>query len=178
MYFLCTICFACSVAQLLPQNLKLSYSLIMHTKYYVPRPTRCMRYQPKIIHKCSAKIFNPSDSLFEIAMLICQQFETSLFIYFYFFGAKHKTFELMLSYSCPKNTTKLMKYVNSSKNWSSYQANPKRVGQIKQKQVNIHAATQNHRISSKRNTDKSHCYACSSYQINHQINESNVNIKR
>ena len=68
----------------------------MHAKYYVPRPTRCMRYQPKIIHKCSAKNFNPSDFLFEIMMLICQQFETSLFTYFYFFGAKHKTFELLL----------------------------------------------------------------------------------
>ena len=68
----------------------------MHAKYYVPRPTRCMRYQPKIIHKCSAKHFNPSDFLFEIMMLICQQFETSLLTYFYFFGAKHKTFELML----------------------------------------------------------------------------------
>ena len=83
--------FSCSTT-VLAENLTLSYSLIIHAKYYVPRPTRCMRYQPKIIHKCSAKNFNPSDFLFEIMMLICQQFETSLFTYFYFFGAKHKTF--------------------------------------------------------------------------------------
>ena len=51
-----------------------------------------MRHQKKIIRKFLAKIFNSSDFLFEIAMLIYQNFETSLSIYFYFFDAKTQDF--------------------------------------------------------------------------------------
>ena len=104
------ICFTCSVVKLLAQNLTICYPLITHTEYYVPRPMRCIYHQQKTIHRCSAKLSNPFNSLIEIAILICQKLEISSSTYFYFFGAKTQEFGLQLFFPLP---SKYDKYVQT-----------------------------------------------------------------
>ena len=60
----------------------------------------------------------------------------------------------------------MFKHVNSSRNWSSYQAMPKRAGHKKQSLVDIHVTARNQRNSSKHNADD-----------DDQRNESNANVQ-
>ena len=54
----------------LTQQFKLCHPQFTQSEYYIPPPHPCVRHQQETIHKCSAKIFNPSDTLIQVPVQV------------------------------------------------------------------------------------------------------------
>ena len=72
----------------LTQQFKLCHPQFTQSEYYIPPPHPCVRHQQETIHKCSAKIFNPSDTLIQVPVHVCQLYTTTWTTTYWFFGSK------------------------------------------------------------------------------------------
>ena len=72
----------------LTQQFKLCHPQFTQSEYYISPPHPCVRHQQETIHKCSAKIFNPSDTLIQVPVHVCQLYTTTWTTTYWFFGSK------------------------------------------------------------------------------------------
>ena len=61
----------------LTQQFKLCHPQFTQSEYYIPPPHPCVRHHQETIHKFSAKIFNPSDTLIQVPVHVCQLYTTT-----------------------------------------------------------------------------------------------------
>ena len=69
-------------ANSLTKQFTLCHPQLTQSEYSIPPPSPCVRHQQETIYKCSAKIFNPSDTLIQVPVHVCQLYTTT----YWFFG--------------------------------------------------------------------------------------------